>query len=114
MQFLKTLFWVALAVAAVIFSFNNWEVAQVRLWNGLILDAKLPVLLLLAFLLGFLPPYILLQTSRWRLKRRLDATERALADLRAVELPPVPAPLDPVAADPTARPASAFVPPVIS
>lgn len=109
MQFLKTLFWVMIAVAAVIFAFNNWEVVQVRLWSGLILDAKLPVLLLIAFLTGFLPPLLLLQASRWRLRRRLDAAERALAEIRHADAPP---PVPP--ADEPPAPAPAFVPPVMS
>jgi len=85
MQFLKTLFWVILAVAIVIFSFRNWTVVTLNLWSGLRLDAKLPVLLTLAFLAGLLPTLGVLQATRWRLRRRLEATERALADVRLGE-----------------------------
>lgn len=93
MQFLKTLFWVILAVVAVVFALNNWTVVSLALWGGLRLDAKLPVLLLLAWALGFLPMYAISQTTRWRLRRRLDAAERALATATAPATVPVEPPL---------------------
>jgi hypothetical protein len=46
MQFLRTLFWVVLAVVAVIFAVNNWSQVTINLWGGMQADAKLPVLLL--------------------------------------------------------------------
>jgi len=85
MQFLRTLFWVVLAVVAVIFAFNNWTQVSVNLWGGLSADAKLPVLLLVAFLIGLLPMFILHRATRWNLKRRLDNAERALAVLRGLD-----------------------------
>lgn len=96
MQFLKTLFWVILAVAIVIFSLRNWTVVTLSLWSGLRLDAKLPVLLILAFLAGLLPTLAVLQATRWRLRRRLEAAERALADVRLAEqAAPAPTPAAP-------------------
>jgi putative membrane protein len=87
MQFLRTLFWVVLAVVAVIFAFNNWTQVTVNLWGGLQADAKLPVLLLAAFLIGAVPMFVLYRASRWGLRRRLDHAERSLAELRAIEAP---------------------------
>jgi lipopolysaccharide assembly protein A len=84
MQFLKTLFWVVLAIVAVIFAMNNWTSAKVMLWGGLILDIKLPVLVLGAFLIGFLPTFGWHRASRWRMQRRLESHERALADMRGI------------------------------
>ena len=98
MNFLRALFWIVLTIVLVVFSMRNWTVVTVVLSGGFRLDAKLPVLLLIAFLAGLLPALAILQTSRWRLRRRLDAAERALADLRtlpsapAPELPPAPLP----------------------
>ncbi len=83
MQFLKTLFWVVVAVAAAVFAMNNWTPVPVALWGGLEVDAKLPVLLFLAFLLGLLPMLALHRATRWRLRRRIESGERALADVRA-------------------------------
>lgn len=88
MQFLRTLFWVVLAVVAVIFAVNNWTQVTISLWGGLQADAKLPVLLLAAFLIGLVPMYLLHRATRWSLRRRLDSAERSLAELRAIDAPP--------------------------
>jgi len=72
MQFLKTLFWVVFAVVMVLFARDNWQVVHVNLWAGLIADVKLPVLVLTAFLLGFLPTFIVYRARLWSLKRRLE------------------------------------------
>jgi putative membrane protein len=80
MQFLKTLFWVALAVVLVVFAANNWEPVSVGLWGGLRMDTKLPVLVISAFLIGFLPLYLVYRTMLWRLRRRvasLESSQRA-------------------------------------
>ena len=88
MQFLRTLFWVVLAVIAVIFATKNWTTAQVNLWGGIVADVKLPVLLLIAYLIGVVPPTILYHASRWHLRRRLDSAERTIAELRPVATTP--------------------------
>jgi len=49
MQFLKTVFWVLVAVVAVLFASWNWHPVTVNLWANLQADIKLPVLLLIAF-----------------------------------------------------------------
>lgn len=71
MQFLKTLFWVVVAVAIVLFAANNWTLVSVRLFGGLRLDTKLPVLVIGAFLLGFVPVYAVYRTQLWRWRRRV-------------------------------------------
>lgn len=73
MQFLKTLFWVVLAIALVLFATINWVPVTVNLWGGLEADVKLPVLVFAAFLLGFLPMFLIHRTRIWTLKRRLGA-----------------------------------------
>lgn len=99
MQFLKTLFWVIIAVAAVVFSYRNWTPTTVHLWGGLEADTKLPVLMLIAFLVGFLPWFILHKATRWQLKRRLEAAQRALEQARTQ----TPETTDAVPADPSPR-----------
>lgn len=95
MQFLKTLFWVVLAVVAVIFAMRNWTPVKINLWGGLLVEAKLPVLIFGAFLIGFLPTFGLHRATRWRLRRRLESQERALAGMRGLD--PVDAAVVPVA-----------------
>lgn len=101
MHFLRTLFWVVVAVVAVIFSIRNWTPVVVHLWGGLDADVKLPVLLLIAFLIGFLPWYTLYKATRWQLRRRLETAQRALEEERSRNLGITPAA--------TAGPASAPV-----
>lgn len=84
MSFLKTLFWVILGVGFVIFAINNWQPVSVQLWGGLWLDTKLPALICVAFLLGFLPLYIWHKTHAYRSGRRIATLESAAR----------PAPLD--------------------
>ena len=72
MQFLKTLFWVIVAVALVLFGRANWFPVTLTLWGGLQADVKLPVLVVAAFLIGFLPTFLLYRARLWSLKRRLE------------------------------------------
>ena len=96
MHFLRTLFWVMIAVVGVIFAMRNWTTASGNVWGGMQVDVKLPLLLLGAFLLGLVPALILHRTTRWRMRRKLDSAERALADVRALELPAEPMPAPPL------------------
>jgi lipopolysaccharide assembly protein A len=84
MSFLKTLFWVILLVAFTVFSINNWLPVSIRLWNGWWFDTKLPALIGIALLLGYLPLYLWHRTMHFRLKRRIASLESAAR----------PAPLD--------------------
>lgn len=112
MQFLRTLFWIVIAVLIALFSYHNWTPVTVSLWSGLRLDSKLPVLIIAAFLLGMVPTLLLYQATRWRLRRRLESAERQLASLRD------PTPLEPdlIIANPSIPPASVptAVPPGVS
>ncbi len=77
MQFLKTLFWVVLAVVLVLFARANWDTVTIDLWGGLQADVKLPALVIGAFLLGFLPTLIVYRARIWSLKRRLETQGQA-------------------------------------
>ncbi len=93
MGILRTIIWVLLTAVLVIFAMANWLPVTVTIWPGQVLDTKLPVLILAAFLIGSVPMWIALRTTRWSLKRRLDTSERQLADMRALANRPVePAP----------------------
>jgi lipopolysaccharide assembly protein A len=72
MQFLKTLFWVILVVALVLFAEANWNMVTIDLWGNLQADVKLPVLVIGAFLLGFVPTFIIYRARIWSLRRRLE------------------------------------------
>ena len=76
MNFLKTLFWVVVAVSLAIFANRNWGDVTLTLWGNIQADVKLPFLLLVTFLIGFLPPYFVMRGRVWRLKRKLAIAER--------------------------------------
>jgi putative membrane protein len=77
MQFLKTLFWVLVAVVVVLFSVRNWTNVPINLWDDIQADIKIPILLLIVFLLGFLPTWLLMRTRIWSHRRKVDALERS-------------------------------------
>ena len=79
MNFLRTLFWVVIAVSLAIFANRNWNDVTLNLWGNIQADVKLPFLLLLTFLVGFLPPYLILRGRIWSLRRRLVLAERPAA-----------------------------------
>ncbi len=82
MQVIRTIVWVLLGVALLLFSFNNWQDVEVKIWEGLILQTKLPALVVVSFLIGLLPMWLLHKGARWRLNRRianLENTVRASA-----------------------------------
>ena len=79
MHFLKTLFWVLVAVIVTFFAYRNWAPVTLNLWGDIQVDIKIPLLLLLFFFLGFLPTWLLMRTRLWTYRRRLDAFERTRA-----------------------------------
>ncbi|GLR47382.1 hypothetical protein [Sphingomonas astaxanthinifaciens] len=93
MQFLRTLFWVILAVFVAIIARNNWSDITINLWGSLQADIKLPLLVLIAALIGFLPTYLWMRAKLWSAERRL-----------AIVNPPAPAPVavEPPAEEPRA------------
>jgi len=76
MQFLKTLLWVLIAVVIALFASRNWSDTTLNLWGDIQADIKLPVLLLVVFLLGFLPTWLILRAKLWSANRRVEAMER--------------------------------------
>ena len=87
MNFLRTLFWVVVAVSIAIFATRNWNNVTLSLWGNIQADIKLPFLLFLTFLIGLLPTYIVMRGRVWALRRKL-----ALAERPAIQ--PVPAPAE--------------------
>jgi putative membrane protein len=79
MNFLRTLFWVVVAVSLAIFASRNWNDVALSLWGNIQAEVKLPFLLLLVFLVGFVPPWLLMRSRVWALKRKLALAERPAA-----------------------------------
>lgn len=93
MQFLKTLFWMVFAVSVAIFATRNWRDVTIDLWGPLAVDIKLPVLMGLMVLIGWLPTWLVARSRLWQLRRKLVLHERPA---------PAPAPSEPAPAPPAA------------
>jgi uncharacterized integral membrane protein len=76
MQFLKTLFWVLLAVLVALFAVRNWADVTLNLWGDIQADIKIPILILVAVLLGWLPTWLVMRARLWTVRRRLEALDR--------------------------------------
>jgi uncharacterized integral membrane protein len=87
MQFLKTLFWVLIAVVVVLFASRNWSDVTLSLWGDIQADIKIPILLLIVFLLGWLPTWLIMRAKLWSSRRRIEALERTRAASLPADIP---------------------------
>jgi uncharacterized integral membrane protein len=100
MQIVRTIVWVLLLVVLLIFSINNWNPVQVKIWEGLVLETKIPALVVISFLLGLLPMWLLHKITAFSARRRISSLETAA---RTAAVTPVAPPVDP-ATDPLVAP----------
>ena len=111
MQIVRTIFWVLLLVILLGFSFFNWKPVEVQIWDNLVLETKVPALVIVSFLLGLVPMWLIHRGAKWRLHRRITTLENAArnaavappasptpataAPVTQTATPPRPDPLDP-------------------
>ncbi len=74
MKFLKTLLWVVVAALALGLAARNWRDVTISLWGDLQADIKIPVLMVVMFLLGFIPAWGVYGARYRRLVRRPPVT----------------------------------------
>ena len=74
MQIVRTILWVALLVLLLAFSFFNWRPVEVQIWDNLVLETKIPALVVTSFLLGLIPMWLVHRGSKWRLQRRISCS----------------------------------------
>lgn len=91
MRFLKLLLLILIALALAWFAALNWVPVTIRLWAPYELVIRLPVLIVAAVLLGWLPSALFHSLNRWRWSRRLTRTERELEARRTATEPAPPA-----------------------
>jgi lipopolysaccharide assembly protein A len=87
-QVIRTIAWILLVCGILTFSFYNWQPVEITIWENLVLETKVPVLLVLAFLAGLLPVLAYHLSMKWSLKRRirnLEASLKTLATSRRVD-----------------------------
>ena len=107
MQIIRTIVWVVVLIALLLFSINNWQDVEVKIWEGLILQTKLPALVVASFLLGLLPMWLLHKGSSWRWNRKIGALEntvRAATAVAPVAVATTTTPLEPASPEPPASP----------
>ncbi len=92
MAFLRTLFWIAVTVIVVVFSVRNWVPVPVNLFGDTVVETKLPMLLLIGFLIGFVPLYVWHRAVRWHHARKLSQAERSAPPMASSPMAPPPAP----------------------
>ena len=77
MRFLKTMFWLVVAIVVTLFAAQNWRDVTIDLWGNLQADVKVPVLLAIVFLLGFLPTWLIYRGKLWRVQNRVTMPQRS-------------------------------------
>ena len=93
MHIVRTIVWVLLLVAFAIFATANWEPGiTVRIWQNLVVETKLPAVMLVAFLLGLVPMWLIHRATKWTLQRRVNALENAARAMVPAAPPPPPPP----------------------
>ena len=78
MQIVRTIVWVLIVAGILLFSVFNWDPVEVTLWDNLVLETKVPVLVIVAFLLGLLPMWLYHRGAKWSLNRRITSLENAV------------------------------------
>ena len=101
MQIVRTIVWVVILAALLIFTAFNWNSVEVQIWTNMVLETKIPALVIVAFLLGLVPMWLIHRGTKWRLKRRIAGLESAArAKAKAAAATPVMAePVAPVRPD---------------
>lgn len=95
MNIIRTIIWVVVAIALLIFTLNNWSPVEVKIWEDIVLETKKPVLVIISFLAGFLPVWLLHRGTRWQLRRRITSLETAVKNAVTANAPKGEDPLDP-------------------
>ena len=78
MQIIRTIVWVLILFGMLTFSFFNWDTVEVNLWENLVLETKVPVLVIVAFLLGLVPMWLYHRSVKWSLDRRIRSLEASI------------------------------------
>lgn len=112
MQIIRTIIWVLLLAALLLFSVVNWDpTVTVRIWQGLVVDTKIPAIVVVSFAIGFFPMWLYYRASKWQSARKIASLESAMRTAAATpvvsdtaEPAPFIAPGAEVAADPSLTP----------
>ncbi|WP_271078143.1 LapA family protein [Aurantiacibacter sp. MUD61] len=108
MQIVRTVIWVLLLVGLLLFSIANWDpTVTVRIWEDIVVDTKIPAIVIVSFLIGFVPMWLYYRGSKWNLNRKIASLESAA---RTAAATPVAAHQDEDAVEPAPAPSPAPAP----
>lgn len=79
MRTLQTGLWVWLVVMLFGFAYLNGDKVTIHLWPDVSADTKIWFLVIGSMLLGFVPTWLMLRTTQWRMARRISTLEATLA-----------------------------------
>ncbi|WP_347304247.1 LapA family protein [Croceibacterium sp. TMG7-5b_MA50] len=103
---MRTILWVLLLAALLLFAVTNWTPVELRIWDNIVLETRLPALVIVAFVAGLAPMWLLHRARVWNLKRRIASLESS------VRTAAMAAPADtPIAATPVTATATASADP---
>lgn len=106
MQIVRTIIWVLLLVGLLLFSIANWDpTVTVRIWDEIVVDTKIPAIVIVSFAIGFLPMWLYHRASKWRIQRKIANLESAARTTAATPVAPVMAEVDDGVAVQTPAPA---------
>lgn len=84
MQIVRTVIWVLLLVGLLLFSVANWSpTVTVNIWDGVVVDTKIPAIVIVSFLIGFVPMWLYHRGSKWRTNRKIASLENAARTAQA-------------------------------
>ena len=98
MNILRWILVTALAVAFLLLAVANWTPVPFRLPDGEVISIRLPLLLAVAFVAGWLPTWLLHIGTKAQLKRKLTKIGGGAVDLRAAS--PLPSQAQPTIVPP--------------
>ena len=75
---MRTILWVVIAIAIMLFSILNWNPVEITLWDGILVETKVPALVILAFLLGLFPMWLYHRSVKWGQQRRIRSLENSI------------------------------------
>ena len=78
MKVLRTIIWVLASLGFLVFARYNWQPVELKLWQDLVWETRLPVPLVIAFAVGFLPLWAVYRSIIWSLNRRVRTLENSL------------------------------------
>ncbi len=90
MQIVRTILWVLLFAGLMFFSFFNWNEVEVQIWTNMVLETKVPALVIVSFLLGMVPTWLLHRGTKWRLTKRIKTLEAAARIPQVAPVSPPP------------------------